>query len=141
MSKNRWDGRELYRMVKEKKEKWWMKRNVYESPITVRDFKRFLAIILYSSSSKEDCIKNYWNRDTLDAKHTFVRNLMVRDRFMMMYSSFYFSDQQLLDLEPATQELIQSLWITASAVVVDETMVATKCRENPHHIFIFTIII
>jgi len=62
--------------------------------------------------------------------------LLSRERFLLIYHSFRFTDEQLLLIEPGMQELIESLWIPATCVVVDETMVATKSRRNPHHVFI-----
>ena len=119
---------------KKKKTKWWMDRKVYTQEITVSDFRKFLSILFYSSSTQELNIRHYWRHKTTKAKHPFVRTLLARDRFLMIYHCFRFTDAQLLEMEPDVQALMENLWDPATAV--DETMIKTKSRKNPHHVFI-----
>jgi Transposase IS4 len=81
-------------------------------------------------------LKNFWRKKAYKVKHPLVRALFGRDLFMLMYRCFRFAEPQLGEIEGFLQEQMKHIWVPATAAVVDESMIATKSRSNPHHIFI-----
>ena len=108
----------------------------YHMEISTIEFKKFFAILLYTLSVHIKALTDLWAEDDDLSRNTFVQKLLSRDRFKVIYRAFRFSDDQLQQMEEEMQEHLQALWIPATAVVVDETIVATKSTKNPHHVFI-----
>ena len=104
---------------------------------TEQEFRKFIAVLLYTSSNQVKNLKDYWVKNPVTkSNHPLVRMLFSRDRFVSLYGCFRFEDEDLEKMEGPVQDWIQEVWEPATAAVVDETLVASKSRKNPHHVFI-----
>ncbi len=105
-------------------------------PTTVEEFKKFLAILLYTSTQSVADFKLLWKTSHDSAVHTFPRRLMSRDRFCALYACFSFADEEMTYLESVLDDHLLKVWTPANGVCVDETLVPFKGRGNPNHVFI-----
>lgn len=113
----------------------WTAKAVYHQPFTACEVKKFLALHLYSSTMKIASLMDYW-KESNEHSYSFVRRLFSRDRAKLLSRCFRFTDDQVWKIEIKMNTLMETLWVPATAAVVDESLVAHKGRKNPHHVFI-----
>lgn len=110
---------------------------LYHSPISMRELKRFLGIIIYSAENPVDDLRQLWNKTKHDEpQHGLIQLTMSYARFALIYQCFRFSEDEMLLLEFDINEHILKLWIPSNIAVVDESICPHKGRQNPHHVFI-----
>lgn len=106
-------------------------------PFSIDEFYHFLAILLYAADENCRDFRKLWNMDRRKGGlHPEVRDLMSRNRFLLMHSCFIFTDEEMMGFEKVIQMTLDQIWVPASYAVCDESLVPHKGRRNPHHVFI-----
>lgn len=105
-------------------------------PFSQQELHSFLAILFYAAQVNCRKLRDLWSVQRKRPSHTFVRSHMGRDRFLLMYGCYKFTEQQVMEFEGMVNPLIQSIWIPSTYVVIDESLIPFKGRKNPHHVFI-----
>lgn len=113
----------------------WCGKAIYHEPFTIVEIKKFLSLHLYSSTFKLTSMMDFW-KDSNEQSYSFVRRLFSRDRAKLLSRCFRFSDLEMEKIETKINTMMESMWVPATAAVVDESLVAHKGRNNPHHVFI-----
>ena len=97
---------------------------------------KFFSILLYASRQKVKEYRLLWSTLASEGIHPFVRRLMSRERFSLLYNCFQFEDDEVNHLESLLSDHLLKVWVPANCICVDETLVPFKGRGNPNHVFI-----
>ena len=63
---------------------------------TEQEFRKFIAVLLYTYSNQVKNLKDYWVKNPVTkSNHPLVRMLFSRDRFVSLYGCFRFEDEDL----------------------------------------------
>eukprot|EP01102_Stenamoeba_stenopodia_P009214 TRINITY_DN2713_c0_g1_i1.p1 TRINITY_DN2713_c0_g1~~TRINITY_DN2713_c0_g1_i1.p1 ORF type:complete len:645 (+),score=151.23 TRINITY_DN2713_c0_g1_i1:407-2341(+) len=111
-------------------------------PVTKEEFKKFLGVLLFCGEMNITKLKQLWNKGSVNGsakvlvEYPLVRNAFGRDRFLVLYKCFRFTDTVLEKIEECFHKTIKELWIAGTVAAVDESMVPCKSKTNVHHVFV-----
>lgn len=105
-------------------------------PLTVEEFKVFLAITLLMVHNKKNVLENYWSTDKLQLN--YIPNLMSRNRYCTILRLLHFSDNaqqnqhgrlsKIKDLVDMFRKTFSSNLIPFRNLCIDESLLKFKGR-------------
>ena len=101
-------------------------------PISISDFRAFLAVILNMGLIEVPTLEGYWST-SWESEIPFFRRVMSRDRFLQIFWMLHVGDgeRRIDKVKPICDALIQNFqhnYHPAQNVAVDETMVGFRGR-------------
>ncbi|KAL6065495.1 hypothetical protein QOT17_010125 [Balamuthia mandrillaris] len=106
----------------------------WRTSITTSEVRRFIVVMLKSGYNRAADVKAMISDE--DALYHFATDLFPRDRFLVLYRCFRFSDNFVHHLQTTINENTAKAWSPALIAAIDESLCPYMGANNPNHVFI-----
>jgi hypothetical protein len=87
--------RKYFRSEQARRKQLISTRPTFLSAITMREFQKFLGILLFASEKQLPDLKGYWRRAVGKTGYPEIQQALSYERFALIYRCFHFTDEEV----------------------------------------------